>query len=285
MGVWFGHDVTVVRTLIDGCCVRARCFKSMKKNDQPHSVGLTLSTSHHEESDSTGSQTSSSRPNGVDIRECLCSCKAGKGDCNHILGLLYLLHHCSKCGFKTVPTVTSKTSQKQTWRIPARTDGITPKKAQDIGIRKICSSISLDDTSNKATSTKRPRIEGIHSTFYNQVSVPLPCNNVYASGLVINPSCSYLGCSPDRKVYDPTANPPYGLLEIKCPSSVDSICDIKCLKLDKQTYKLRQSHDYFFQVMGQMAITGLTWCFHLERIYYSNDKWINMKDKLDIFYF
>ncbi|ESP01337.1 hypothetical protein LOTGIDRAFT_157516 [Lottia gigantea] len=110
--------VVEVRTLIDGCCVRARCFKLMKKHDQPHSVGLKLSTSHHEESESTGSQKSSSRPNDVDIRECLCSCKAGKGDRNHILGLMYLIHHYSKYGFKTVPTVTTKTSQKQTWHIP-----------------------------------------------------------------------------------------------------------------------------------------------------------------------
>ena len=39
-------------------------------------------------------------------------------------------------------------------------------------------------------------------------------NNVYGCGFVINPSAPFLGCSPDRKVYDPKKEMP-GLLEIK----------------------------------------------------------------------
>ncbi|KAK6173839.1 hypothetical protein SNE40_017225 [Patella caerulea] len=56
------HDVEV-RTAIDGCCVRAKCFKSMKKNDPPHSLNLKLSIIDGR----------------VKISECLCSCKAGVG--------------------------------------------------------------------------------------------------------------------------------------------------------------------------------------------------------------
>ena len=41
-------------------------------------------------------------------------------------------------------------------------------------------------------------------------------NNVYNVGMVINPTASYLGCSPDRRVFDHTENE-FGLLEIKCP--------------------------------------------------------------------
>jgi len=41
--------------------------------------------------------------------------------------------------------------------------------------------------------------------------------NVYAVGLVVNPSCCFLGASPDRRVYDPDVpSDPWGLLEIKC---------------------------------------------------------------------
>lgn len=40
--------------------------------------------------------------------------------------------------------------------------------------------------------------------------------SVYDSGLVINPSCPYLGASPDGKVFDPTSTNRFGLLEIKC---------------------------------------------------------------------
>ena len=45
--------------------------------------------------------------------------------------------------------------------------------------------------------------------------------NLFKVGFVINPTCSYLGCSPDRRVYDPdeTSNP-FRLLEIKCSQAV-----------------------------------------------------------------
>ncbi|CAN8017460.1 unnamed protein product [Ixodes persulcatus] len=39
------------------------------------------------------------------------------------------------------------------------------------------------------------------------------------SGLVINPSCPWLGASPDRFVYDPEERS-YGTLEIKCQYSL-----------------------------------------------------------------
>ena len=48
---------------------------------------------------------------------------------------------------------------------------------------------------------------------------------VYPVGFVINPSFPHLGCSPDRKVYDPSENDPWGLLEIKYSTS-DCLCDL-----------------------------------------------------------
>ena len=39
-------------------------------------------------------------------------------------------------------------------------------------------------------------------------------NNVYNVGMVINPTASYLGCSPDRRVFDNTENE-FGLLALK----------------------------------------------------------------------
>ena len=42
--------------------------------------------------------------------------------------------------------------------------------------------------------------------------------NTYEVGFVINPSAFHLGCTPDRRVYDPEADEMYGLLEIKCPN-------------------------------------------------------------------
>ncbi|CAH3033748.1 unnamed protein product, partial [Pocillopora meandrina] len=42
---------------------------------------------------------------------------------------------------------------------------------------------------------------------------------VFDAGMCVNPSLPYLGASPDGKIYDPLADPCYGLLEIKCPFS------------------------------------------------------------------
>ena len=40
-------------------------------------------------------------------------------------------------------------------------------------------------------------------------------------GLVVNPSHPYLGASPDGKVFDPSSTSPFGLLEIKCPYTLE----------------------------------------------------------------
>lgn len=43
----------------------------------------------------------------------------------------------------------------------------------------------------------------------------LPC------GLIIHPDAPHLGASPDGKVVDPNEEPPYGLVEVKCPDVND----------------------------------------------------------------
>ena len=102
-------------------------------------------------------------------------------------------------------------------------------------------------------------------------------NSVYMCGFIINPSSPYLGTSPDRKVYDPSSALHCGLLEIKCPDK-ENFCMCKFLIKGHVTgvYKLKTSHEYYYQVMGQMALTGSPWCdffvkckndYHLERIF------------------
>ena len=39
------------------------------------------------------------------------------------------------------------------------------------------------------------------------------------AGLSVHLSFPFIGANPDGKVYDPSENPSYGLLEIKCPFS------------------------------------------------------------------
>ena len=120
-------------------------------------------------------------------------------------------------------------------------------------------------------------------------------NSVYLCGFVINPSAPHLGTSPDRIVYDPSNILHCGLLEIKCPDKENfSMCKYLTKSRVTDTYRLKTNHEYYFQVMGQMALTGYPWCdffvkckddYHLERIHLDTVFWEGMKDSLDKFWF
>lgn len=45
--------------------------------------------------------------------------------------------------------------------------------------------------------------------------------NVLPCGLIIHPGAPHLGASPDGNVVDPNEDPPYGLVEVKCPDMKD----------------------------------------------------------------
>ncbi|KAJ3655544.1 hypothetical protein Zmor_014669 [Zophobas morio] len=88
---------------------------------------------------------------------------------------------------------------------------------------------------------------------------------MYKCGFVVHPFASHLGASPDGVVFDEVHG--YGLCEIKCPYSkkwetIKEAAKMKnfCLALENgQTY-LKRTHNYYYQIQGQMLITGLTWC-------------------------
>ena len=111
----------------------------------------------------------------------------------------------------------------------------------------------------------------------------------HSVGLVLNPPCPHVGCSPDRIVYDDREEQKWGLLEMKCPVKA-SCTECEYLKCTGNIYRLKRTHQYYIQVMGQMGITGLKWCdffvyYHRERIYFSETEFDEIKVKLDIFYF
>ena len=84
--------------------------------------------------------------------------------------------------------------------------------------------------------------------------------NLRRCGLVVHPDAPWLGASPDGLVYDPLERPSYGLVEIKCPNA-QSYIDCKYLRVDELgTHKLKESHSYYWQVQGQLLITGMEWC-------------------------
>jgi len=122
--------------------------------------------------------------------------------------------------------------------------------------------------------------------------------NLYPCGLVISPYAFWIAASPDRKVYNPDRQPPYGLLEIKCPQN-EHIADIKYLTAESTPtgpmHRLKTSDNYYYQIMCQLAVTGLTWCdffiylasdeYHLETIYFDQDFWKEAQAKVDTFFF
>ena len=119
--------------------------------------------------------------------------------------------------------------------------------------------------------------------------------NAYSVGLVIHPQCVFLGCSPDRRIYDPDNEVScWGFLEIKCTTAA-SVADCDYLKHPTKL-QLKRTHAYFFQVMGQMGLTGTVWCdffvfarddYHCERIMFRDHIAVfnNMMEKLCFFFF
>ena len=81
-------------------------------------------------------------------------------------------------------------------------------------------------------------------------------------GLVVNPSYSFLGASPDGKVCD---NGIIGIPEVKCPYPAREVLlsaavnTIPKFCLDKNMH-LKNNHEHYFQVQGQLLVTGAPFC-------------------------
>ena len=126
-----------------------------------------------------------------------------------------------------------------------------------------------------------------------------PTFKVRKSGLWIDTSKGWLACSPDGVIEEDGAL--VGVLEIKCPYSArdmspieacDKLPTFSCQLIDRQL-TLKRTHNYYFQVQGQLAITGAKWCdffvytscgFEIERIYPDPSLWDDVLQVLDNFF-
>ena len=208
---------------------------------------------------------------------------------------VYLGQHVLPSTTEDVEQQTRQQSKNSVWH------DLRKKRITSSVFKDVCSRKSNFDTlaarllKEKSILTAQMKFGMEHEPVAAKDYSDITGNSLYLCGFVINPSAPHLGTSPDRKVFDPNANPQFGLLEIKCPSKDSFIqCDYLVQNRNTGEYKLKCSHRYFFQVTGQMALTGLTWCdffvkcnndFHLERIYFDQEKWCTMKSALDRFYF
>ena len=115
---------------------------------------------------------------------------------------------------------------------------------------------------------------------------------VQQCGLVLHLVYEYLGASPDGQVYDPSSAHTHGLLEINCPAAAfakdltpEEACEDPSFfcELVEQKVCLKDTHRYFTQVQGQLAVTGLPWCdfvvwtgpgrMSCERIFFDEALW------------
>lgn len=179
----------------------------------------------------------------------------------------------------------------KTWH-NVRSMRITSSKFKHIVVRqKDFETLALRYTCAKGIQTAAMKRGIVMEPFAAKHYAEITGNNVYRCGFIVNPCAPHLGTSPDRFVYD-TSLGTYGLLEIKCPMN-NSFVDCKYLEKVGVSLKLKRNHEYFYQVMGQLGLSGFLWAdfvvkcvddCHIERIYFNRNLYADMKMKLDKFY-
>ena len=125
-------------------------------------------------------------------------------------------------------------------------------------------------------------------------------------GIIVSDSYPFLGATPDGTVYDPICtDQPFGFIEVKCPFSHQHqnpleagnlssfFCNVR-LSNNAEVVRLQQSHKYYAQVQGQMAVGNRKWCdfvvfttkgISVKRINYDEEYWMNtLLPKLEEFY-
>ncbi|XP_075952219.1 uncharacterized protein LOC142954829 [Anarhichas minor] len=119
------------------------------------------------------------------------------------------------------------------------------------------------------------------------------CVNWSPCGFVIHPNAPWLGALPSGLVYDPKETPSFGLVHVKF-TGFRSFIECKFLFYPDGILQLKSTHSHYWQIQGEMMVTGTEWCDLLvfsredmlvQRIY-RDDAMINvMKKKLDDFFY
>ena len=140
-----------------------------------------------------------------------------------------------------------------------------------------------------------------YSEYMQSINHPV---HIFQSGLVINPAQPQYGCSPDRKIFDPSFHPHHGIAEIKCPYTLRCLTPSQAALYGDNKFPLtyingklvlKEDHEHMIQIMAQMAISNTKWCdyilytlpgLHIQRVFFDQRKWDeDILPKLDAFYF
>ena len=122
---------------------------------------------------------------------------------------------------------------------------------------------------------------------------------VHHCGIFLSWENSFLGASPDGVLVGDDKE--FGILEVKCPykhrlNAIPDACKDNNfhLELVDGQAQLRKTHDYYFQVTGQLAITEAAFCdfvtwtcndLHVVRVYLDSQLWGEMLKKVKDFYY
>ncbi|XP_040359103.1 uncharacterized protein LOC121047705 [Ixodes scapularis] len=196
-------------------------------------------------------------------------------------------------------------SKSATWKA-ARTNRLTASTFGAVLIRESWTDVGLRNlTEEKDLSRVRAVKHGItqepHAVMHYEKTLRSRGHQIQTTccGLMVNPSSPWLGASPDRRVFDPAETPPHGVVEVKCPYTMWNCAtpDSKSFFVVKDAagvYRLKRDHSHYYQLLGQMALSGVTWgdfvvyCQNfliIERIRFCPSSWIKCKEVLDKFYF
>ncbi len=124
--------------------------------------------------------------------------------------------------------------------------------------------------------------------------------SVRVPGLCTNANMSILGASPDGILTCNDCDVKQRLIEIKCLSSKRNYTPVTalilldiCSKTSDGNLKMNEDHKYYYQIQGQMGVTGITQCWfvaytnkgiHPLLIDFDFDLWLRMIQKLYDFY-
>ncbi|CAG9770188.1 unnamed protein product [Ceutorhynchus assimilis] len=168
--------------------------------------------------------------------------------------------------------------------------------------------IKLRDTTNREKVVNNllfSTFKGNFATKYGQDNEPNAIKDfeqmtgkiVKKSGLIIHKDHPFLAASPDGLIVKENA-----LVEVKCPYKAQNSTIEEAVNKGEITYvtyedgklTLKRQHEYYYQVQGQLHVTGKTHCYFVvwtpkglafEMIQSDDDCWDRMFDKLEKFYF
>ena len=145
------------------------------------------------------------------------------------------------------------------------------------------------DLSNvRAISHGKGKEKVVRTLYARKMQQQVPGFAIFDAGLSVHPKFPYLGATPDGKVFDPSSNSKFGLLEIKCPYSkrgdtLDQAASDPDFYSEKAgaNFYLKKTHLYLLKYKGSwpsLGYCGVIFVFIcqtvmkcVDRIYFDSD--------------